>query len=43
VFEEPPLAQKDFTHFTVKGAKIIGELFCRAWTKEYAKFEQKNQ
>jgi hypothetical protein len=43
VFENPPLAQKDFTHFTVRGAKIIGELFCRAWTKEYVKFEQKNQ
>ena len=34
----PPLAQRDFVHFTVSGAKIVGELFCRAWTSEYQRF-----
>ena len=38
VFADPPLAQKDFVHFTVKGAKIVAELFCRAWEKEYQRF-----
>ena len=39
VFAQPPLAQKDFTHFTIGGAKIVAELFCKAWTKEYQKFK----
>jgi hypothetical protein len=34
-FAKPPLAQKDFVHFTIGGAKIVAELFCRAWEKEY--------
>ena len=34
----PPLAQKDFVHFTVGGAKIVGELFSKAWAMEYQKF-----
>ncbi|MDR1864200.1 MAG: GDSL-type esterase/lipase family protein [Bacteroidales bacterium] len=38
VFADPPLAQKDFVHFSQQGAKIIGELFCRAWAKEYRAF-----
>lgn len=38
VFAEPPLAQKDFVHFSHTGAKIIAELFCRAWEKEYRQF-----
>jgi hypothetical protein len=41
VFAEPPLAQKDFIHFSQYGAKIIGELFCRAWAKEYRSFPHK--
>jgi lysophospholipase L1-like esterase len=28
---KPPLARKDYIHFNAKGAKVIGELFCRAW------------
>jgi hypothetical protein len=35
VLADPPLAQKDFVHFTYTGARIVGELFCRAWTKDY--------
>jgi hypothetical protein len=38
VFAEPPLANKDFIHFTITGAKIVGELFCKAWETEYRKF-----
>jgi hypothetical protein len=43
VFHEPPLAQKDFVHFTHTGAKIIAELFCRAWEKEYRKYSRSFQ
>ena len=39
VFADPPLAQKDFTHFSVGGAKIVAELFCKAWEKEFQKFK----
>jgi hypothetical protein len=35
---KPPLAQKDFVHFTIGGAKIVAELFCRAWEMEYQKY-----
>jgi len=38
VFAKPSLAQKDFIHFTIGGARIVAELFCRAWEKEYMKF-----
>ncbi len=38
VLAEPPLAQKDFVHFSPGGAKIIAELFCRAWEREYLRF-----
>ena len=38
VFANPPLAQKDFVHFSIGGARIVGELFCRAWEMEYQKF-----
>ena len=41
VFAEPPLAQTDFMHFTPRGARIVGELFCKAWTWEHQKFNQK--
>ncbi|MDR0713979.1 MAG: GDSL-type esterase/lipase family protein [Bacteroidales bacterium] len=40
---DPPLANKDFVHFTVAGAKIVGELFCKAWAAEYWKFLKKEQ
>jgi hypothetical protein len=38
VFADPPLANKDFIHFTVTGAKVVGELFCQAWETEYQGF-----
>ncbi len=38
VLAKPPLAQKDFVHFSIGGAKIVAELFCRAWAKEYQRF-----
>ncbi len=40
VLAKPPLAQKDFVHFTIGGAKIVAELFCRAWAKEYLRFSR---
>jgi hypothetical protein len=39
-FAQPPLAQKDFVHFTIGGARIVAELFCRAWAKEYQKYSK---
>jgi hypothetical protein len=39
-FAKPPLAQKDFVHFTIGGAKIVAELFCRAWAKEYQRYSK---
>ena len=38
VFAQPPLAQRDFMHFTISGARIAGDLFCRALAAEYQKF-----
>jgi hypothetical protein len=38
VFANPPLAQKDFVHFSTGGAKIVAELFCKAWENEYQIF-----
>jgi hypothetical protein len=40
VFAKPPLAQKDFVHFSIGGAKIVAELFCMAWEKEYQRFKR---
>ena len=41
VFSEPPLAEKDFTHFTVKGSRIIAQMFYKALMFEYGKFSNK--
>jgi len=38
VFANPPLARKDFTHYTYKGSVIIGKLFYKALYNEYNKF-----
>lgn len=38
VYANPALAQKDFVHFNPLGAKIIGEMFYRAFIQEYEKF-----
>ncbi len=35
VFRKPPLAEKDFTHFNPRGAKIIAKMFYNALIYEY--------
>lgn len=35
VFNEPPLAEKDFTHFTPQGSKYIAQMFYNAFIYEY--------
>lgn len=35
VFADPPLAQKDFTHFSHHGSKIIGQMFWNTLLTEY--------
>jgi hypothetical protein len=35
VFNNPPLAEKDFTHFTPQGAKYIAKMFYNAFMFEY--------
>ena len=35
VFRDPPLAEKDFTHFTPRGANIIAKMFYNAFIYEY--------
>jgi lysophospholipase L1-like esterase len=32
---QPPLAQKDYTHFTRRGAKLVGEMLYNELMKEY--------
>lgn len=41
VFSEPPLAEKDFVHFTVRGSKIIAQMFYRALMLEYNGYVKK--
>lgn len=41
VNETPPLAGKDFTHFTSKGAQYVGEMLYDALMKAYLDFKQK--
>ncbi len=38
---DPPLAGKDYVHFTSKGAKEIGELFNQSFMKEYQQWKQR--
>lgn len=38
---DPPLAGKDYVHFTSKGAKEIGELFNQSFMKEYDQWKQR--
>jgi lysophospholipase L1-like esterase len=37
----PSLAEKDFTHFNFRGARIIGEMLYNAIIKEYVSFKKK--
>ncbi len=43
VFHEPALAEKDFIHFSPKGAKIIAQMFYKSLIVEYNKFAEKQQ
>jgi len=38
VFSTPPLAEKDFTHYTPNGAKIVARMFFDAFIYEYNKY-----
>jgi len=38
VFSDPPLAQKDFIHYSPLGAKILAEMFYNAFITEYNEF-----
>jgi hypothetical protein len=46
VFSDPPLAEKDFIHFTVRGSGIVAQMFYKALMFEYNgyynKFVKKN-
>jgi hypothetical protein len=37
-FAEPPLAQKDFTHFSPRGSRIIGQMFWNTLMSEYKRY-----
>jgi hypothetical protein len=38
VFANPPLAQKDFIHFSYQGSKVIGEMFLQALLNDYNEY-----
>ena len=40
VFSTPPLARKDFTHFTYKGSVVIAKMFYKALMKDYRNYQQ---
>ncbi len=42
VFSDPPLAEKDFIHFTVGGSRIIAQMFYQAIMLEYNDYFIKN-
>lgn len=39
---QPPLANKDYIHFTVKGANLIGDIFYKALMSDYQEFLKSN-
>lgn len=41
VFSEPPLAEKDFVHFTIRGARIVAKMFYQALMLEYNDYIKK--
>ncbi|MFW6019288.1 MAG: GDSL-type esterase/lipase family protein, partial [Bacteroidales bacterium] len=41
VFAQPPLANKDFTHFNYRGARIISNMFYNALMFEYREYAKK--
>jgi lysophospholipase L1-like esterase len=42
VFHDPPLGEKDFTHFTPVGARYIAKMFYNAFMYEYNRYLKKN-
>jgi len=42
VFSDPPLARKDFTHFTYKGSVVIAKMFYKALINDYNRYIQEN-
>ena len=43
VFAQPPLAQKDFTHFSYRGSRIIAQMFYNAIMNDYNAYVQNNK
>ncbi|MCD4794163.1 MAG: hypothetical protein K8R54_13075 [Bacteroidales bacterium] len=41
VFHDPPLGEKDFTHFTPNGARYIAKMFYNAFMYEYNRYLKK--
>jgi lysophospholipase L1-like esterase len=41
VFHDPPLGEKDFTHFTPQGARYIAKMFYNAFMFEYNRYLRK--
>ena len=42
VFADPPLAEKDFIHFTINGSRIIAQMFYQALMLEYNEYFSRN-
>ena len=42
VFSDPPLARKDFTHFTYKGSVVIAKMFYKALINDYNEYQKNN-
>ena len=38
---DPPLASKDYTHFTIKGAKLVANMFYNALMVDYEEYKKK--
>lgn len=43
VNSEPPLANKDYIHFSILGINLVGEMFYNALMQEYQEYESKNR
>ncbi len=43
VFYDPPLGEKDFTHFTPRGARYIAKMFYNAFMYEYNRYLRKKK
>ncbi len=43
VFYDPPLGEKDFTHFTPRGARYIAKMFYNAFMYEYNRYLRKHK